>query len=492
MERRGEDKRESGQTISASLREQFRAERMLNLVTENLPIILWMTNADRSDFYYNPRWAEFTGLGNRHITGEIWLGLLHPDDRDAVVESFEEAFSRRRPWSKEYRLRHRDGTYHWMLDMGEPCHMEDGRFAGFVGNSIDVTDLHVAMAEAQHANTVLEKRSQVTALIAQMNDDLQVCKTLAETSPLISLYMQRLFLGVPGAVFLINESRSLVELLVEWGGASIDPVFTREECWALRKGKLHLVEDRASGIFCKHVGTSAHASICVPMIAQGDVLGMTHLRIATGGAESGPALDTHRDLLVMMSDDLALNLSSIRSREALRHQSVRDPLTRLYNRRYMVESLERELARARRRKLSLAVVMMDVDHFKRYNDTHGHRAGDAVLAGIGKFLLTNLRAEDIACRYGGEELTLILPEIDAAAADARLNGIREKIAALQFEHLSSTLGGVTVSVGVALFPDHGDTAEGLLQLADAALYQAKKSGRNRVVIAGPDTRPQAD
>jgi diguanylate cyclase (GGDEF)-like protein/PAS domain S-box-containing protein len=436
----------NNQAAPAPLKDQVRTERLLHLLTENLPIIVWMTNADRSDFFYSPRWGEFTGLTGRKISGELWLGLLHPEDRKAVVESFEAAFTRRRSWSMEYRLQHKDGTYHWMLDMGEPCHDEDGLFAGFVGNSIDVTDRHTAMEEIQRVNSLLEARNRSATLISQMNDDLQVCKTLDETSPLISLYMQRLFPDNPGAVFLINESRSLVESLVEWGGSDIEPVFTREECWALRKGKLHMVEGPGTGVLCKHVAAGTDASMCVPMIAQGDVLGMTHLRAARPQDGVTRPLESSRELITALSDDLALNLSSIRSREALRHQSVRDPLTRLYNRRYMVESLERELARARRRNLHLAVVMADVDHFKQYNDSYGHHAGDAVLAGIGKFLLTNLRTEDIACRYGGEELTLIMPDVDPAALVHRLDGIREKIAALQFEHMSQQLGTVTMSL----------------------------------------------
>lgn len=481
-----------GEGTPMTLKERFQADPTLRLLDACLPIILWMTNADRSDFFYNRRWAEFTGIADKTITGELWLGLLHPEDRKAVVASFEIAFSRRRTWTMEYRLMHGDGSYRWMQDIGEPCHDADGNFTGYVGNSIDVTERREALQKAQAANDALELRNQSAALISQMNDDLQVCKTLVETSPLIALYMQRLFPDHPGAVFLINESRSLVEMLVEWGGSGIEPAFNREDCWALRKGKVHLVTGPGTGVLCEHVTKGVDATLCVPMIAQGDVLGMSYLQARPPQGGATRTLESLRELMVALSDDLALNLSSIRSREALREQSVRDPLTRLYNRRYMMESLERELARARRRKLHVAVVMTDVDHFKRFNDTYGHHAGDAVLAGIGKFLLTTLRTEDIACRYGGEELTLIMPDVDPAALGHRLNDIREKIAELQLEHLSQQLGTVTMSLGVAIFPTHGDTATELLQVADAALYLAKNTGRNRVVFAGHEITEATD
>ena len=170
-------------------------------------------------------------------------------------------------------------------------------------------------------------------------------------------------------------------------------------------------------------------------------------------------------------------------REELQNRSIRDPLTGLYNRRYLEESLEREINRARRNQHSVGVIMIDIDHFKRFNDTFGHDAGDAVLQEVGKLLKSSLRSSDIACRYGGEEMTLILPEACLENTRKRAEEVRQLIKQINLEHKRQSLGPVTASLGVACFPEHGTTGFSVIHVADTALYQAKKRGRDRVVVA---------
>jgi diguanylate cyclase (GGDEF)-like protein len=158
-------------------------------------------------------------------------------------------------------------------------------------------------------------------------------------------------------------------------------------------------------------------------------------------------------------------------------------LTGLFNRRYMQESLDRELRRAQRRRMPMGVIMIDIDHFKRFNDTFGHAAGDELLREMGTFLQGQTRAEDIACRYGGEEFALILLDASAEDTEERAKLLREEAARLRVEYGHEPLGNITISVGVAVFPDHGGAAETLLKAADAALYRAKAGGRDRVMVA---------
>ena len=174
----------------------------------------------------------------------------------------------------------------------------------------------------------------------------------------------------------------------------------------------------------------------------------------------------------------------------LHAQATTDPLTRLSNRRQLGELLPRELMRARRgdgkvASGKLAALLIDLDFFKRINDTFGHEAGDLVLSEVGKLLRALIRASDIACRYGGEEIALILPDTTLKVASERAESIRVKIGGLRFVHEGSSIGPVTASIGVAIFPDHASDAEGLLRAADAALYRAKHEGRNRVVVSSP-------
>lgn len=186
--------------------------------------------------------------------------------------------------------------------------------------------------------------------------------------------------------------------------------------------------------------------------------------------------------LPLFAENIALALANFRLQQSLREQSIRDPLTHLFNRRYLEESLNLELARANRSEAPLGLMMIDVDHFKRFNDTFGHDAGDAVLRAVGQALPGQVRAGDVVCRYGGEEFTVILPGADLDLTLKRAEEIRQAVMALAVRHQKQSLAQVTVSIGVAARALHGDTAESLLASADAALYRAKANGRNRVEI----------
>ncbi|MFZ0292465.1 MAG: GGDEF domain-containing protein [Candidatus Sulfotelmatobacter sp.] len=164
-------------------------------------------------------------------------------------------------------------------------------------------------------------------------------------------------------------------------------------------------------------------------------------------------------------------------------QSVRDALTGLYNRRYLEEVLDRETRRAGRAGQSMGILMLDLDHFKRFNDTYGHDAGDAVLRETAAFLLKNVRAEDFVCRYGGEEFVVILPTADVEGSTTRAEKLRSKIRELSIMHQGKSLGMVTFSIGVAAFPVHGMSPKELMAAADGALYEAKRGGRDQVAIA---------
>jgi len=189
-------------------------------------------------------------------------------------------------------------------------------------------------------------------------------------------------------------------------------------------------------------------------------------------------------LVVTMADHLALALSNINLRNTLKQQAIRDPLTNLYNRRYMEETLNREIHRAERYGTTVGIIMVDLDEFRRFNDMFGHDAGDVVLQSLARFLQQNVRKEDVACRYGGEEFTLIMPGAPLSITYDRAEYLRAMVQELEILYGSRKLDSVTLSLGVAVFPIHGSTGEAVLQAADAALYDAKRGGRNRVSVAG--------
>jgi diguanylate cyclase (GGDEF)-like protein len=220
--------------------------------------------------------------------------------------------------------------------------------------------------------------------------------------------------------------------------------------------------------------------LCVPILAQGEALGVLHFQ----ATEENPTLvDSELSLKTTFAGQVGLSVANIRLREALRTQSIKDPLTGLYNRRCLEETMERETRRAMRAEQGLGVLMLDLDHFKKFNDTYGHDAGDTVLRETASFLLKSVRAEDIVCRFGGEEFVVILPVADLKVTQARAERIRTRIRELTVMHQGQSLGMVTVSIGVAEVPQHGSAAKELLEAADAALYRARRDGRDRVAVA---------
>jgi diguanylate cyclase (GGDEF)-like protein len=340
---------------------------------------------------------------------------------------------------------------------------------------------NVKLFEAlENANTVTDSMTK----LSQLGEMLQSCRTLDEMRGGIGGVLTDLLPGLGGRLALISPSQNLAAVGAHWGrhGLIAESVFAPEDCWALRRGQPYPLAGANTGFVCKHVDypnpENPHAGyLCVPLSAQGEVIG-----VLTFDGERAPNANERR-IALAAGEQLALALANLRLQETLRTQSVRDPLTSLFNRRYLEVSLERELLRASRRALPLAVLMLDIDHFKRFNDSYGHDAGDALLAQFADVLKRTVRSEDIACRYGGEEFTIVLLEADATAAAQRAEAIRAAVAEMSVVHHQQQLPRVTVSIGLSLYPHDARSPEDLLRRADAALYAAKKAGRDRVFRA---------
>jgi diguanylate cyclase (GGDEF)-like protein len=221
--------------------------------------------------------------------------------------------------------------------------------------------------------------------------------------------------------------------------------------------------------------------MCLPLVAHAETLGVLHLRNAN--ASDSIWQERWKRLAMMLSGQLALELANLRLRIRLRDQSIRDALTGMFNRRYLDEMLKTELRRADRYEHPVGVIMLDIDHFKQFNDTYGHDGGDVLLRKVGAFLQSNTRGEDIACRYGGEEFMLVLPGASLEDTQQRAEDIRTEIIALQVHHHGQPLRAITASLGVAAYPMHSTSDEDLIKAADQALYRAKARGRNRVEVA---------
>jgi len=352
-----------------------------------------------------------------------------------------------------------------------------------------------AEAELQQANAQLQvmlqeadQRQVEIDLINRMLGLLASCVTVQEAYPIIARFAQELLPGWSGALFLLDPERRLVEAVSVWGAPlEGELVFSSQDCWAIRRGAAHV---SSQDMVCRHLSGSPTGNyLCIPLNALGESLGVLHLQAPSEPPER--FADNLRNLAVIFSNHIALSLANLNLQETLSHQAIIDHLTGLFNRRYLGETLEREMRRSKRKDAPLALIMLDLDHFKRFNDTYGHEAGDNLLRALGIFLKNHIRQEDVPCRYGGEEFVLILPETTLAVALKRAEEIREKVPQLPVNQRGQLLESATVSLGVAIFPDHGATGEELLRAADDAMYQAKRGGRDRVVVAGSIMGPSS-
>jgi diguanylate cyclase (GGDEF)-like protein/PAS domain S-box-containing protein len=354
-----------------------------------------------------------------------------------------------------------------------------------------------AEAQRQHAKSLdqlvkeLELRTKQMTALNEMGSLLECSGTVKEACAVVAESIRKLFPEArSGALYLFKSSRNLVEATLRWGtlGCASQPTFSPDACWSLRRGQPHWSEHPGNGLSCEHLSESSTTrGLCVPMVAQGNTIGILHLEFETAlGLRHDSGAEAFRDsqerLAISVASQIALSLASLQLRETLREQSIRDPLTRLFNRRFLEESLERELQLASRKKQSIAVLFLDLDHFKRFNDTFGHHAGDMVLQSLADLFRSFFRTTDICCRYGGEEFAIVLPESSSQDAVIRADALRSEVKNLRLQYKEESLGPLALSAGVAAFPEHGSSSKELLRIADQCLYEAKARGRDNVVV----------
>ncbi|WP_434559409.1 sensor domain-containing diguanylate cyclase [Pseudomonas sp. R1-6] len=327
----------------------------------------------------------------------------------------------------------------------------------------------------------LERRNGEIGLLAEMARLAQTELTQTETLQLASTYCQRLIPESEGEFFLYRNSADVLQQAASWGqaeGKNADVMLSPKDCWAIRRGRWHLTEHHHD-LSCRHYpaasGTDQVTDCCLPLMAYGEILGLLHIRQV--GLQD--LSEERLQIAEAVAEQTALALANGRMRQVLETQSIKDPLTGLYNRRFMDEALKRELARSERNGSALSVVMLDLDNFKHLNDSYGHPAGDTVLRAVSALLLRSLRSSDIACRFGGEELIVILPECPSESATSRAELIRASLEGLSLTDHGQTFT-VTASFGVASTETSGLDQGSLLKAADSALYAAKRLGKNRV------------
>ncbi len=333
----------------------------------------------------------------------------------------------------------------------------------------------------------LRWRDRQMQLMNRMNELLQSCITRDEAYRVISLSAADLFPEHNGCLAILHARDQNLEVVARWGTeVFMESFFSLGDCWALRLGQIHEVIDLKAGLLCRHFkNTPQGGYLCLPLTVQGEMLGV--LSLIDNTVQRGEHPPGLKQLAVTAGETIKLSLSNLKLRDELRQQAIHDPLTGLFNRRYLDETLPRELNRAQRRNTPLCIVMLDIDGFKQFNDSFGHGPGDSLLREFGHILREHLRKSDISCRYGGDEFVLVLPDSSVADTQERVEQIRIFAKGLQIRHGEQMVGKVTLSAGVAQAPEHGNADSELLRAADEAMYTAKQAGGDRIAIYQPGT-----
>jgi len=494
----------TGLLVGSAVSERHRLSRelrgqtdYLNSLIDNTPLGIVVLHEDGRVERCNDAFERLFQFDRKHLIGTDLDSLISPIDASLRGGQFRAQLASGRPVHASTRCLRKDGT-RIDVELSAVSLVQAGVVRGAYTIYKDISDqVRVTEQAKEHAASLkrlveeLQMQTNQMTLLSEMGDLLQCCATIEEAYSVISQSVKKVFPAPTcGMLYAFKSSRNALESVALWGESrSSELVFAPDKCWALRRGRPHWSDPVAQSIPCAHLTNPAEATyLCVPMVGQGDTVGILYLEFPTGQqAQTELAPEASREsrqrLATTVAGQLALSLANLRLRETLRDQSIRDPLTGLFNRRFMKECLDRELQRARRKQRPLTVIFIDLDHFKRFNDSFGHDAGDLVLRTMGELFLRHFRGDDVICRYGGEEFAIILPESTAKDAAKRANQLRIEASAISMRHLGQVLDSVTLSIGVAAFPEDGSTAEEILRAADQCLYQSKADGRDRITVA---------
>ncbi|MBU2580972.1 MAG: sensor domain-containing diguanylate cyclase [Alphaproteobacteria bacterium] len=348
-----------------------------------------------------------------------------------------------------------------------------------------------AEEKSRHALHSEGVRKHEEEVLSQLNHWLHSCKKLPELNSVVESFLARLLPNSHGTLFIYNNSRDVLVPVCSWNDAIPPSEMKADDCWGLRQGRAYHYGRDGWRFCCDHMAPGDVAGrtgdyYCIPILAHGDTAGMLHVRPNESSALPSDISRHWFRLACKCAEQISLAIANVKLSQELKDQSTRDPLTRLFNRRYFAERCSREIGRSIQGGIASSLISIDVDHFKKFNDSFGHDAGDIVLKAFSRVLSDHFRDSDIVCRFGGEEFAVLLPSAPEKVAVMRAKELLPKVRLMKVRYGNETLPSITVSAGVVEFPTAGDCLEDILKAADKALYAAKAQGRDRVVCHGDE------
>lgn len=353
----------------------------------------------------------------------------------------------------------------------------------------------MALEQRKKEQAIMRKdlrRNREVRLLSQLSEWMQASKSMDELFEMASSILHKLLPEATGSIYVYSNSRDVLEGMISWNGGKHQAEMLADECWGLRRGRVYIHGLDEIDFACSHDHHSHEdVYVCIPIVAHGDTIGLLHLGLGSLGRDK-KVVDQAVKLAQTCAEQLSLAIANVRLRDELRNQSIRDPLTGLFNRRHFFDTCRNQVGRSRRRSQTFSIASFDVDHFKLFNDNHGHDAGDMVLRAVGECLLEEYDGNDIAFRIGGEEFTILLDNVNQEEAFDRIDKLRKKVENIVLNYGDNTLPNITISAGVAMFPSDGDMPQELMKAADQALYRAKSAGRNQVMLVSTSAEAETN
>lgn len=453
--------------------------RQLGKAIETIRLGVTITDLNGRILYTNPAEARMHGYEADDLIGQD-LGIFAPAElrRPMTLDQIKEM----RHLRESINIR-RDGSTFPVRLISDVVKDAAGHPVAIVTTCEDIT-------ERKRKEKALKQHTRELTLLNRMSELLQTCHTEDGTYSVVSNVCQKLFPLDSGCLCIMEYPQARLKVVDFWGRSPYNSwKFGGNEDRAASADKTHVIKNLDPGSLCPRLNFCPDTDcLCVPISISGEmILGILslccdHRPSVDSDSDGNDRIEAKRMVLTRVAEHYALALVNLRLRESLRMECIRDPLTGLYNRRYMEESLEREARRAKRHNMSIGIIMLDIDHFKHFNDIFGHEAGDIVLKELGSFLRAHTRGEDIACRYGGEEFLVILPETPREVVIQRAQELHIGVKKLKIVYRGRLLH-ITISAGVAVLPDQSSNVKEVVKAADTAMYQAKEHGRDQIVVA---------
>ena len=437
--------------------------------------------------WINSAYEQVTGYSFEETVGRMpGETLTGPKTDRAALRELMRAGPERRSVRREVVQYRKSGEEYWSEILLTPIMGKNDEISHYLVVARDVSDRKALERDRELARQTELLRQAERRVLSKTTEWLYAARSLEDLYDVVACCAPKLMPFSSGGLFIYSNSRDILELTVSWGDAKPPNYIEPDDCWALRRGRAYHYGNEDIEFPCGHYHGEVDSSFCLPLLAHGETIGM--LWCHANEEQEDKTLDHARfwDVALMLAEQVSLTIANVRLRQELQDRSIKDPLTGLWNRRYFLDSLRREKARADSSELGFALISIDIDHFKRFNDHHGHDAGDLVLRRVAAELTETAGTAGIVCRVGGEELAVICPDLDETAAIALAGKLHNAIKRLEIVYQGEILPCVTFSAGVSTYPSDHSSIDDLMRNADNALYQAKRAGRDRVALYDKD------